>query len=103
MRDWPLAICDPLTIDPQRDVLLVDAVFRDSIGEGFNLHHHPDQRWYYLSNQTSCEALIFNGYDSRFKTMCGVPHCAVEYTLPDRDTIPRESVEVRAIAFFKDD
>ncbi|KAL3443325.1 hypothetical protein BJX65DRAFT_312006 [Aspergillus insuetus] len=99
VRDWPLALCDPLTLNPKRDILHVDNVCTDRIGEVFNLHHHSDQQWYYLSHQQESEAWVFNGYDSRKEGQYGVPHCAVQCPI-DGSSTPRESIEIRGVAFF---
>ncbi|KAL3472619.1 hypothetical protein BJX99DRAFT_213377 [Aspergillus californicus] len=99
VRDWPLALCDPVTVDPKRDILHVDNVCTDRIGEVFNLHHNPGQRWYYLSNQRESEAWVFNGYDSRKDGQYGVPHCAVQCA-SDGSSTPRESIEIRGVAIF---
>lgn len=87
-------------MDYERDILRVDAVFTDTIGEVFHIFHNPKQKWYSLSDQSESEALIFNGYDSRYPAQYGVPHCAVEYPSQHGNDHARESVEVRAIAFF---
>ncbi|KAJ0413770.1 hypothetical protein BJY00DRAFT_296317 [Aspergillus carlsbadensis] len=100
VRDWPLALCDPLTVDAERDILHVDNVCADRIGEVFNLHYHSDQQWYYLSHQQESEAWVFSGYDSRREGQYGVPHCAVQCPT-DESSTPRESIEIRGVAFFE--
>jgi hypothetical protein len=89
-------------MDYERDTLRLDAIFADTIGEAFNIFHSPEQKWYSLSDQAESEALIFNGYDSRYPTQYGVPHCAVEYPFKHENDCMRESVEVRAISFFRE-
>jgi hypothetical protein len=100
VRDFPLAVCDPTTVDASTDVLNVDSVGLAAVGEIWNLHHNPRQVWYYLSEQEPVEALLFRGFDSRNKNALGVPHCAFASTIDIQAQDYRESIEVRAVAFF---
>lgn len=80
----------------------LDEVHERHITELWNLHYNPRQEWYYLSDQEPTEALVFKEYDSVARTMPGVAHCAfVKDTHVSRDQA-RESIEVRAMAFFGD-
>lgn len=100
MRDWPLAYCDPLTVDVPNDTITVDSVNAESVGEALNLHFSPQQQWYYLSEQEPYEATIFKGYDTRQPNRSGVAHCAFDLGTDGEAELPRESIEVRAFAFF---
>ncbi|KAJ6043170.1 uncharacterized protein N7446_001366 [Penicillium canescens] len=70
------------------------------VAEVYNVHHNPSQNWYYLSDQTESEAIVFSGYDSQNSEKSKVAHCA--FSLPDtkRAETPRESIEIRALAFY---
>jgi hypothetical protein len=72
------------------------------IVEGANFVHKPGHEWRYYSDMTIDEVLVFKLYDSDCKKgskSWRVPHTA----FPDNreGTVPRESVEVRTICYFK--
>lgn len=95
VRDWPIAYCDPTTVDPENDLLAVDNVFKGYVLELYQLQHTAKQRWYFVPDQTASEVVIFNGYDSRRGQGMAVPHCA--FSLDGLSSGPsRESIEVRA-------
>ncbi|KAF5003989.1 hypothetical protein FDECE_9489 [Fusarium decemcellulare] len=100
VRDCPLAVCDPATIDQNCDVCYVDLIDPTNVGELANIHYNVKQSWYYISDQKATEALVFKGYDSKKPDMLGVPHCAFmkDANVPEDEV--RESIEVRAVAFF---
>ncbi|KAK3382104.1 putative CmcJ-like methyltransferase [Lasiosphaeria ovina] len=84
--DWPLAICDYTTIDLDEDIRLSDSIRRDLVSEASLLHHNPTHRWYYLKDQGVGDLLVFRNANARGKGARKGP--------------PRESVEVRVVAFY---
>ena len=62
--------------------------------------YNENQQWYYFSDMHKGEILAFKLYDSEKDTKGGrCPHTAF---LDDRkDAIPRESVEIRNVVYFK--
>ncbi|KAI3319612.1 hypothetical protein HD806DRAFT_525285 [Xylariaceae sp. AK1471] len=97
--DWPLALCDAQTVD-SRDLNEHDHVFMESVRENIMVHCNPEQRWYYLSGQTTSEILLFRQADSDNKP--AVIHSAFDLS-PDAGgcpDIPRESIEVRVVVCF---
>jgi hypothetical protein len=99
LRDWPLAYCDASSLNIE-DLIAIDSVGKTFVAEVYNVHHNPSQNWYYLSDQTESEAIVFSGYDSQNSEKSKVAHCA--FSLPDtkRAETPRESIEIRALAFY---
>jgi len=59
----PLAMCDFFSID-QADLRSADRASREYVGEIYYLHHNPGQQWYWISEQTPEEMLLFVNYDS---------------------------------------
>ena len=98
VRSKPLALADAQSILPS-DLVAVDLVYPDRVGEIYHATYSPGQRWFYAPDMTADEVLLIKGYDSakdgraRFS-----PHTA--FDLADRDAPPRESIEVRAIVSF---
>jgi len=93
-----MAFCDRSTVDHANDLVTVDDVHPNYVNEVLNIHHNPEQAWYFAPYQQPQEAMIFVEHDSR-KTNGAVPHCAFEHERGDN--VPkRESVEVRALVFY---
>ncbi|GIK02043.1 hypothetical protein Aspvir_006086 [Aspergillus viridinutans] len=96
LRDWPLALCDYSTLD-RSDLVQIDEVHVEGVLESHSVQYNPSQRWYYLSEQTVEEVLIFCSADS--ETGGEVPHAAFcDPRYPDEE--PRESVELRVLVVY---
>jgi hypothetical protein len=97
---FPLTVCDRTSIDP--DDLEYD-LNPNGGGSGINMHNckpNDGQRWYYYSDMTPDEVLVFITYDSHpsdGEIFRPTMHSAV--TIPGSEGLqPRESVEVRFFA-----
>lgn len=103
-QDVPLAVCDARTVELQ-DLVCADAVF-DNPGqpewsfEGLVVRHNPGHRWYYFSGMTRDEALVFKTNDSDPAAPSQVPHTAFNDPRCPAGVPPRESIEMRAIAYW---
>ncbi len=99
LRDAPLAMCDARTVSPG-DLVASDLIYRDRTGEIFLVQHNPRQRWYYVPAMREDEALLLKCYDSaRDGRAVLSPHGAFEDPTAPADVLPRESIELRTIAF----
>jgi hypothetical protein len=63
----PLAILDPRTLEID-DAIETDQVGPQYSGETCYIRYNPDQRWYWLRNQTCDEVAIFTCFDSHSST-----------------------------------
>jgi len=99
----PLAICEAETLSPN-DLIASERRYPDRVGETYQISHNPDHRWFYFPKMTRDEALVFKVYDSekdgraRFTAHTSFP----DPTSPP-DAAPRESIEIRTLAFFDPD
>jgi hypothetical protein len=59
---------------------------------------NPAQRWYYFSDLTPDELIVFKGFDSDPARSAQPPHNSAD--LPGEGAAPRVSVEARFFAFF---
>lgn len=59
LDDWPLCVCDVSTVDVEADLVPSDQVFPQHVVENIQVHHDPNQKWYYLSKQRDDEIWIF--------------------------------------------
>lgn len=94
----PLAMVDISTVQPT-DFQRLKLIYPDRIGELAAITYNPNHKWFYQSEMTPGEGLLFKVYDSTFEQgMFGVPHSAVD-VLNDEAKKPRTSLEIRAIVF----
>ena len=114
--DWPLAVCDAGSVDPETDLITCDVVAREGYGENHQVFHSPHLRWYYLSKQLASEIIVFRQADTREETsvvmemlitvveICtealGVPHASFFNPLAESTELPSESIEARAFLFY---
>ena len=104
----PLAVCDPNTIDPERD-LVYHPFKRPSLkgdylaGPTFlNGTRAQSQKWYWIKEQKEDEVYFlqfFDNYAEKEGRPLGVPHCSPEL-LDVNSEETRESIETRVIAFW---
>lgn len=115
MKDWPLALCDPRSINVEADLEPCDLVYPDYVVENRQLYWAEHQEWWWCSNQTEDEAWIFLQSDTSNNSKPGEPrlpepkinakHHAVPHTafqLQNNAAEPRESIELRALVYYDD-
>ena len=99
LRDAPLAMCDARSVGPN-DLVASDLIYQDRKGEIYLMYHNPAQHWYYVPAMREDEALLLKCYDSaRDGRAVLSPHGAFEDPTAPPDVLPRESIELRTIAF----
>jgi hypothetical protein len=97
VQETPLAICDARSIGKDDLVPTEEGVKHEVYLFNYTSHH----RWFYFPKMETDEALLFKCFDSLDDGRARVTaHTAFDdpTTLPDAR--PRESIEVRTIAFF---
>jgi len=113
-QDCPLALCDARSVRDDEgtpNILWIvdkipqgDAMFAPMDDDGQMaasiFRHSPDHRWWYFSNMTRDEALLFKFHDSDRSRPWRTPHTAF-WDTSLADAHPRESIEFRSIAFFE--
>ena len=98
--DTPLAVCDARSVEPS-DWVACDMVYRDRRGEIYVATWSPDHRWLYFPRMTPDETILIKCYDTRTDVARFAPHSAfTDPTTPD-GAAPRESIEIRTVAFFE--
>jgi len=96
----PLAICDAQSIAPD-DLITAERRHPNRVGEIYHLAHNPAQRWFYFPHLPPDQAIVFKCYDSmtdgrsRFTA-----HTSFDDPTSPPDAPPRESIEMRTLAFF---
>ncbi|KAL1616796.1 hypothetical protein SLS54_008188 [Diplodia seriata] len=59
VRDWPLAMCDPQSVNVDQDLEPCDLVYPDYVVENQQVYFSDAFEWAYLSDQQPNEAWIF--------------------------------------------
>jgi len=101
----PLALCDASSV-AARD--LFPSEVRGGLGDsgrrslwGFNLAYNPDHCWYYAPRMQPDEAFAFRLFDSDPDAVQWTGHSAFEDPASTADSLPRQSIEIRTIAFME--
>jgi len=100
VETFPLAMCDAMSISPN-DLIVTERRHPNRIGQTYSVAYNPDHRWFFFPLQRREEAIVFKVYDSlkdgraRF---CA--HTAFDDPTAPPDARPRESIEIRTLAFF---
>ena len=96
----PLAFADAQSI-PAKDWVPLDLVYPERTGEIYNAIHSPEHRWYYFPRMERHEAALIKGYDSKEDGRARFTlHTAFDDPTTPDDAAPRQSIEVRTLAFF---
>ena len=99
VEEMPLAILDAQGLAIE-DFVETDLLYPDRVGCIYSVRWSADHRWYYYPDQTTQEALLLKCYDSDPTVSCFTAHSAVEDPLSPENSQPRESIEVRTLAFW---
>ena len=100
IESQPLAMCDGRTI-PEIGFIRNERRYRDRTAETYHIAYNPAHRWFYFPHMTRNEALVFKVFDS--DASAGVrftAHTAFDDPNGAPDAAPRESIEMRALAFY---
>ena len=96
----PLAMCDARSLS-QSEMIKAERRYPNRVGETYQISYNPGHRWYYWPNMARNEAVIFKVYDSskdgraRFTA-----HTSFTDPTTHKGVAPRESIEMRTLAFF---
>ncbi|KAJ4419215.1 hypothetical protein N0V82_005122 [Gnomoniopsis sp. IMI 355080] len=100
-EDFPLAVCDPNTLDLNRDIIMLDNATPETLAELSYVRYSPEHKWYWLSNQTPDEFILFTQSDShppkgQFRNDFNhVPHTAFRNEGARSGCPQRQSIEAR--------
>ena len=100
VESHPLAICDAQSVNPA-NLVVNERRYQDRVGQTYAITHDPAERWYWFPRMRPDEALVFKVYESlKDGRARWTAHTAfVDPTSPP-DARPRESIEIRTLAFF---
>jgi hypothetical protein len=100
VETFPLAICDARSVAPE-DLVVSERRYPNRIGQTYAVTYNPDHRWYWFPLMQREEALVFKVYDSlRDGRARFTAHTAFDDPSAPAGARPRESIEIRTLAFF---
>jgi hypothetical protein len=113
-QNCPLALCDGRSLDdgegvtnplhivdalPSEEAMMGDYPGEEDLIAASVFRYRPEHRWWYFSNMSPDEFLLFKFFDSDHSVAWRCPHSAFfDTSLPD--AVVRESIETRLIAYF---
>jgi hypothetical protein len=96
----PLALAAANSVTPD-DFLLSERRYPDRVGQTYRLKYSPNHHWVYFPEMRRDEALVFKVYDSEKDGRARfTPHTSFEDPNSPANAPARQSIEMRAFAFF---
>ena len=96
----PLAICDARSVSPD-DFVISERRYPDRIGQTYAITYNPAHQWYWFPRMRRDEALVFKVFDSMTDGRARwTAHTAFDDPTAPPNARPRESIEIRTLAFF---
>jgi hypothetical protein len=100
VETWPLAIADAQSISPE-SLVVTERRYPGRIGQTYAITYDPAHRWYWFPRMRPDEALVFKTYESQKQGRARwTAHTAFDDPTTTPDARPRESIEIRTLAFF---
>jgi hypothetical protein len=96
----PLAICDARSVSFD-DFVISERRYPNRVGQTYVVTYNPKHHWYWFPRMRRDEALVFKVYDSEKDGRARwTAHTAFPDPLSPPNARPRESIEIRTLAFF---
>jgi hypothetical protein len=100
VETFPLAICDAASLSSD-DLVISERRYPNRIGQTYAITYNPAHQWYWFPRMRREEALVFKVYDSMQDGRARwSAHTAFEDPTSPPNARPRESIEIRTLAFF---
>jgi hypothetical protein len=96
----PLAIADAGSVSFD-DFVVSERRYPNRIGQTYAITHNPEHKWYWFPRMRRDEALVFKVFDSlKDGRARWTAHTAFDDPTAPPNARPRESIEIRTLAFF---
>jgi len=100
VESFPLAICDARSVSPE-DFVVSERRYPNRVGQTYAIKYNSQHRWYWFPRMRRDEALVFKVYDSlKDGRARWTAHTAFDDPSSPPGARPRESIEIRTLAFF---
>jgi hypothetical protein len=96
----PLAIADAGSVSFD-DFVVSERRYPNRVGQTYAITHNPEHKWYWFPRMRRDEALVFKVFDSlKDGRARWTAHTAFDDPTAPPNARPRESIEIRTLAFF---
>jgi hypothetical protein len=100
VETYPLAMADAQTLSPA-DMIVSERRAPGRVGQTYAIKHNPAHKWYWFPRMRREEAYVFKVFDSMKDGRARwTAHTAFEDPTTPPHARPRESIEIRTMAFF---
>ena len=100
VETFPLAIADARSLSPE-NLIVSERRYPNRIGQTYAIAYDPKHAWYWFPRMERHEALVFKVYDSlKDGRARWTAHTAFDDPTSPPHARPRESIEIRTLAFF---
>jgi hypothetical protein len=100
VETFPLALCDARSMVFE-DFVISERRYPDRIGQTYAVKYNPKHQWYWFPLMRRDEALVFKVFDSEKNGGARwTAHTAFDDPSAPPNARPRESIEIRTLAFF---
>jgi hypothetical protein len=100
IRSNPLALADARSVEME-DLIVAERRYPHRVGQTYRLKYNPSHRWFYFPEMRRNEALVFKVYDSEKDGRARFTlHTSFQDPTSPPNAPPRQSIEMRAFAFF---
>jgi hypothetical protein len=100
VETFPLAIADAASLAPG-DLVVSERRYPNRVGQTYAITYNPAHRWFWFPRQQRNEAIVFKVFDSEKDGRARwTAHTAFDDPTAPPNARPRESIEIRTLAFF---
>jgi hypothetical protein len=100
VETFPLGICDARSVS-EKDFVISERIYPNRVGQTYATAYNPKHQWYWFPRMRRDEALVFKVFDSEKDGRARwTAHTAFEDPTSPPNARPRESIEIRTLAFF---
>jgi hypothetical protein len=96
----PLAICDARSVADD-DLVISERRYPNRVGQTYAITYNPNHKWFWFPRMRRDEAIVFKVFDSlKDGRARWTAHTAFDDPSSPPNARPRESIEIRTLAFF---
>ena len=100
VETFPLAICDARTVSTA-DLVVSERRYQHRVGQTYAITYNPNHTWFWFPRMRRDEAIVFKVFDSEKDGRARwTAHTAFDDPTSPPNARPRESIEIRTLAFF---
>ena len=100
VESFPLAICDARSVSFD-DLVISERRYPSRVGQTYAITYNPAHKWFWFPRMRREEAIVFKVFDSlKDGRARWTAHTAFDDPTAPPNARPRESIEIRTLAFF---